>query len=219
VIGVNLPVHTTSRLPPKHRGAILWAAFIILAPSPCLAQNGRGCDGFMGQWNWTTSGVFTSSGVVTLKEDHSVLYNGQPAGTWECKDDTRHAAAIHWATGFVDSVAFAGDQISGASTMQGVRVSAIRKGATRANPTAVPVTQPNPAPKPLPAQPNPSSKPDSVPAPSADTARPDARLAAGWCVIDHDNYRQAIAFLDSVLSRNPQDAQALYYRGDVDDRR
>jgi hypothetical protein len=35
VIGVNLPVHSTSRLPPKHRGAILWAAFIwrIAAPS------------------------------------------------------------------------------------------------------------------------------------------------------------------------------------------
>jgi tetratricopeptide (TPR) repeat protein len=32
-------------------------------------------------------------------------------------------------------------------------------------------------------------------------------------VIDGNNYQQAIAFLNSVLSTNPRDAEALYYRG------
>jgi lipoprotein NlpI len=180
------------------------AVFIGLFLGRSSAQGGAGCSALLGEWNWSTTGVVATKGVVRLKDDHTVLYDGKPAGKWECKDDTRGAIAIYWVTGFIDSITVAGDRLSGSSTMSGVTISGTHKGPAPANPKPASSSKP---------QPVASGKPDPVTVPSPDTSRPDARLAAGWCVIDHDNYQQAIAFLDSALSRNPRDAQALYYRG------
>jgi hypothetical protein len=64
---------------------------------------------------------------VTLKEDHAILYNGQPAGKWECKDPARNAAILRWTTGnFVDSVTVSGDHINGVN-QQGVVISGTRR--------------------------------------------------------------------------------------------
>lgn len=180
---------------------VIATASVLSAPPVCYPQAGGGCGALIGEWEWSTRGAVATSGIATMKDDHTVVYNGQPSGRWDCKDDARGAATIHWVTNFIDSITVVGDRISGTSTMPGVSVSGTRKGRALASPA------------PAPPQPNPAGKPESVPMSSADTAKPDARLAAGWCVIDHDNYQQAIGFLNSVLSKNPQDAQALYYRG------
>jgi tetratricopeptide (TPR) repeat protein len=68
------------------------------------------------------------------------------------------------------------------------------------------------APEPVAPQRTPSRKAQPI-ASSPQPQTPDPRLAQGWCVIDGNNYEQAIAFLNSVLSKNPRDAEALYYRG------
>jgi hypothetical protein len=75
----------------------------------------------VGEWNWFTSGI------VTFKDDHSILYNSQPAGKWECKDATRNAAVLRWSTGnFVDSITVTGDHIDGVN-QQGVVISGTRR--------------------------------------------------------------------------------------------
>jgi hypothetical protein len=83
---------------------------------------GAGCDTLKGEWNWFTGGV------VTLKDDHAVLYDGKPAGRWECTDNGGSTAKLHWSSGFIDSITVSGDRISGVN-QQGVPISATRKPA------------------------------------------------------------------------------------------
>lgn len=82
---------------------------------------GASCDQFRGEWNWFTGGV------VRLKDNQTILYNGAPAGHWECADARRASARLHWALGSrVDTVTVSGDRLAG-TNQQGSPVSATRK--------------------------------------------------------------------------------------------
>ncbi len=79
------------------------------------------CSALVGEWDWFTSAI------VTFQEDHSILYNGQTAGKWECKDAVRNAAILRWTAGnFVDSITVSGDHIDGIN-QQGVVISGTRR--------------------------------------------------------------------------------------------
>lgn len=97
---------------------------------------GADCDQLKGEWNWFTGGV------IRLKDNQTILYNGAPAGKWECADARRGTARLHWTLGgFVDTVTVSGDRISG-SNRQGTPVSATRKsdgGSTPPAPAGGPV--------------------------------------------------------------------------------
>ena len=97
---------------------------------------GAGCDQLKGEWNWFTGGV------VRLKDNRTILYNGAPAGNWECADARRGSARLHWTLGsLVDTVTVSGDRLSG-TNQQGSPVSATRKpdgGPAPTTPTASPV--------------------------------------------------------------------------------
>ncbi|MGD0223196.1 MAG: hypothetical protein ABSF71_12730 [Terriglobia bacterium] len=162
-----------------------------------------GCDGLVGTWNW-----FTGS-VVTFRADHAILYDGNQAGKWECTDAAHGSAKLRWNAGYIDTVTLSGDRISGVN-QQGVPVSGTRKPAappSRHSPKPASTTTTAATTKP------PQPVTPAGPLQTGDTAPLDPRLAAGRCVIDKDNYQQAIAFLNATISRNPKDAEALYYRG------
>ncbi|HEY7637407.1 MAG TPA: hypothetical protein VH763_17785 [Gemmatimonadales bacterium] len=80
----------------------------------------QACDSSLGNWTWSTGGV------VTFANDHTMLYNGQPSGQWEGTAEEQGAATVRWAAGFVDRIRVSGDQISGVS-QQNVRFSANRR--------------------------------------------------------------------------------------------
>jgi tetratricopeptide (TPR) repeat protein len=128
---------TTMGILNPYRALFLFSIGIGLVPSPGFAQ-ASGCSAFNGDWSWFTNAT------VTLKSDHTVFYNGAPAGKWECTDESRGTATIHWSTGpFVDSIAVSGDRISG-TNQQNAQISATRKSASGGTTTA------NPAPRALP---------------------------------------------------------------------
>jgi tetratricopeptide (TPR) repeat protein len=171
---------------------------LVLLWAP-VSVYGADCDTLPGEWSWFTGGV------VTFTNNHAILYDGKAAGKWECTDNARATAKLHWSNGFIDSIAVSGDHISG-TNQQGVAISATRKQIA-SRPEAAPVVPSAPAKTPE------SAGPSQRATLSTHTQAADPRLAQGWCVTDRNNYQQAITFLNSVLARNSQDAEALYYRG------
>jgi hypothetical protein len=180
----------------------LSAIVVLLASLAGASAFPAGCDGLVGSWDW-----FTRS-VVTFRADHVILYDGNRAGTWECTDAAKGSAKLRWTAGFIDSITVAGDRISGVN-QQGVSVSGARRAsAAPGNPHTAPPPATSSTHTGSPQPPAPAG-----PLQTADTAPLDQRLAAGWCVMGKSNYQQQSEFLNSVLSRNSRDAEALYYRG------
>jgi len=175
----------------------------MLAPASCLAQ-GSGCKAFTGDWNWFTNAT------VTLKADHTVLYNGAPAGKWECNDDARGVAAVHWSAGpFLDTIAVNGDSISGVN-QQNLQFSATRKHASApagpassddARPKGNPASDPAPVPSPAPMSTPPSGGPYSV--------------AGANSYVRAKNWAGLVAYATAWTKAQPSDPLAWYYLGNV----
>jgi tetratricopeptide (TPR) repeat protein len=170
------------------------------------------CASIVGDWSWggVAHVVVDGSGSLFVRDNPTVSPT-VAVGHWTC-DATSRRYVMSWANGATDSLQLSADGRS----LQGKNQLSVPVLATRIEkPPAAS------APSPTPALPTTPRKPtDTAPvSPRSDTPRtapqpgPSPRLAQGWCVIDRNNYQQAIAFLNSMVSRNPQDAEALYYRG------
>jgi hypothetical protein len=96
----------------------------ILCTAAILAMGsharGASCNALVGEWFWFTGYP------VTLKADHSIVYDGKPAGKWTCTNPAKNAATLRWDSSFVDTVTVAGDNLHGVN-QQGYKVWANRR--------------------------------------------------------------------------------------------
>ncbi|MGH2360585.1 MAG: tetratricopeptide repeat protein [bacterium] len=104
---------------------LAWILWFLLA-APVSAAFAADCGFVTGEWNWV------NAGVVRFMENHVVLYNGVPFGTWKCTDPARQGVALHWANGFIDTLNVSGDRVSGKNQV-GVVVTGTRKSRPAAN--------------------------------------------------------------------------------------
>ena len=160
------------------RATLLGPLLLFVTPLPSI---GAGCEAFVDEWHWFTNHT------VTIKSDHSILYDGQLSGRWECSSG--QIAKLYWNAGFVDSIQVTGDQIVG-KNQQGVQIT-----ASRAAPSAQTPAPPSPSPSqsPVASRAPAGTLPDPGPAPtvlsgalptvpSTPALPPGARMTSHGCV-------------------------------------
>ncbi|MFZ0819442.1 MAG: hypothetical protein WAM91_05190 [Candidatus Acidiferrales bacterium] len=113
--------------------AIRASLFILVAVSLAAgAAHAKDCtEGLLGEWDW-----FTGS-VVTIQADHTLLYDGNPYGTWKCDTPDSDVIRLEWNSGFTDRIKVKGDRIEGANN-QGAKITAKRKKKSVQSAAALP---------------------------------------------------------------------------------
>ena len=162
------------------RAPLLGTLLLLVAPLPSF---GAGCEAFVGEWHWFTNHR------VTIKADHSLLYDGQPSGRWECSNG--QIAKLYWNAGFVDSIQVTGDQIFG-KNQQGIQITASRNPAATSVQVPAPSSpshsqSPTPSVAPAGTLPDPGLAPTVLSGPlpklqSTPALPPGARLTSHGCI-------------------------------------